>query len=547
MPLKILRQFHRNEDAAAGIMMGAGAALLCGACALGVDLGMVYLAKRDLQNAADAAAIAAVDTLETGADAAVQELIVRRGDADIVIKSIEPGDYERIDDVDLDARFTADEDTPTAARVTLSRDVKLYFARVFSKDTTTVNAVATAARMDRAAFQVGARLGSLSGGVPNALLSALAGDDLQLTVNDFSSLEGTAIDLMDFADAVRDKAGLSGKSYGEVFESDIPLNDIVEAMAGVSPSDDSETILLAVASKLGGETIKLADMIDLGPYASTDFNDGTGKMTVDAASVLRGAIEYSHGDGYDVQTNVSVAGLSSTKVRLVGGNVIAATPLFTVTDSKDMVVRTGRIRLYIETTVPASATGITSMKVPLYVELASAEAKLSAISCGAGDSTDGVTLAVTPSIGTVAIAQTDASELGELTSEPVLTNATLASIVGVKVEGLSVIELGGTTAKSVHFSPSDISSKTTKSVSTDDAITAIATSLANDAAITVTAGPLSLTPTDVIKGQISTALLSAAPTLDSVVNTATRTMGVRLGIADTRVNAMKCGLPTLVA
>ena len=88
MPFAILRQFHRNEDAAVGIMMGAGAALLSGACALGVDLGMIYLAKRDLQNAADAAAIAAVETLETGADAAVQELIVRRGDDDIIIKSI---------------------------------------------------------------------------------------------------------------------------------------------------------------------------------------------------------------------------------------------------------------------------------------------------------------------------------------------------------------------------------------------------------------------------------------------------------------------------
>ncbi|AKM11769.1 hypothetical protein AB433_11330 [Croceicoccus naphthovorans] len=525
----------------------AGGSMMIGACAFAVDLGMVYLAKRDLQNAADAAAVTAVSTMDTGSAAGVAELIEKRGDEDITVESIEPGKYARLASVDLDDRFTADNVSPTAARVTLSRPVPLYFAQVFSgKETTTVMATATAARLDRAAFQVGSRLGALSGGVPNALLSALAGEDLQLTVNDFSSLEGTTIDVLDFADAVRDKADLSGETYGEVFAEEMPLNEVIEALAGATPQDSTKTLVLSLAEKMGTQTVTLADMIDLGPYAQTDFNEGTGKITVDAATLLRGAIEYASEDGYDVQTNLTIAGVSNTKLRLVGGNPVATSPLMTVTDSDDVVLRTGRIRLYLETNVAASISGIASMKVPLYAELASAEAKLSDIQC-AGTTGDGVTLAVTPSIGTVALASADADDIGDLTDEPALEYATLANIVGVKVQGKAVLELGGTEAKSVHFSKAEIAAKTTKSVATDDAVTALASSLIDDVSLQVTTGGLNLTPTSLIQSQAATALLAVAPTLDSVINTATRTMGVRLGIADTRVNAMNCGLPTLVA
>lgn len=541
-----IKPFLRDDAASIGLMTAAGTGLLLGACALGVDMGMVYLAKRDLQNAADAAAIVAVDSYETGAMAGITELFEKRGSEDVSVKTIEPGRYLRLGEVDLADRFVPDEEAPTAARVTVTRDVPLYFAKVFSgSDTFRVEAVATAARLDRAAFQVGARLGSLSGGVPNALLSALAGDDLQLTIDDFSDLEGTAIDLLDFADAVRARAGLGNATYGEVFANDTPLPDVVEALADAAANESTRTLLMGVASKLGSETVTLADMIDLGPYAQTDFNDGTGAVTVDAASLMRGAIEYSHGDGYDVETTLSVAGASTTKARLVGGNVIATSPLMTVTDSDEVVLRTGRIRLYLETTMPTSASGLASLKVPLYVELASAEAKLSDIECSS--ETGGVTLAVTPSIGTVAFASANSSELGDLTAEPTLSDATIASITGIKVRGYSAIELGGTTAKSVFFSKSEIAAKTTKSVATDDLITGVATSLVEDLELSVDAGPLVLTPTELIEGQVAAALLTLAPALDSVINSATRTMGVSLGLADTKVNAMRCGMPSLVA
>lgn len=543
------RRFRDDDTAAVGLFGAAGITLMLAASTLAVDVGAVYLAKRDLQNAANAAAVVAVDVMgsDGAVDAEVRELLRRRGTQDVTVDRIEPGDYRRTGSVDLDQRFVADQVSPTAARVTVSRSVPLYFGRILTgQPTMTVEAVATAARLDRAAFQVGARLGSLSGGVPNALLSAIGGEDLQLTADDFSDLEGTAIDVMDFADVARQKTGLTGATYGEVFREGMPLNDLMEAFGDVSPNDDTKTIFYAVSSKVGGDVVTLADMIDLGPYAHTDFNDGTGHIKVDAATLMRGALEYAHGtDGYDVQANLSVAGQSATKMRVVGGNVVATSPLITVTDSDNVTVRTGRMRIYLETTIPASVAGIASLKVPVYAEIASAQAKLSSIL--SSGTTNGVTLAVTPSIGTVAIAQTSSDALGNLTAAPTLSTATLASVIGVKVKGSSILNFGGATAKSVFFSKEEVAARTVKSVATDDAVTALVGSLVRNLTLSVEARPLVLTPSSTITSSVGTALTGAAPALDEVLNAATRTMGIQLGLADSRVNAMKCGMPTLVA
>lgn len=529
---------------------GGVAVLLCGAlfmlagsAAFAVDLGSIYLAKRQLQGIADATALAATQ----GGRGAAEGLIGRYGVPDVRLLGMESGYYAADPALAPEQRFLPGDPRATASRIEVERRVPLYFAKLLiGRDTVNVRARATAARADAAAFSIGTGLASIEGGLPNMLLSALAGTELNLSVMDVNGLASLNVDLLHFADALRLRLGHDGDSYGALFDREIPLSDIFGAMADGAANSPTAAVLRTIAGRMGSRTMTLSDIVDLGPMRGAGSADGQPALVLDALAMVRMILSPPAGTAVPMDLRLTVPGLTSTRLMMITGSGQAETPMLTITAARDMVVRTAQTRLYLESAVATALSGIASIRVPLYIELASAEARLSSIDCTAGSGTQGVTLAVTPSVGTVALADLDIGALTDFARAPNMRSAVLAQTIAVRVTGQATIALGGTGAQSVHFTPAEIAAHQRKTVSTHDLTQGVAASLAGRTQVQVQVLGLGI-GTGLLAPAIGGILGTVAPLLDSILTTVTTVMGVRVGSADVRVLAQRCGMATVVA
>ena len=543
-----LRALGRDRSGAATVMLALSFTTLMGAAAVGVDVGNLFLAKRQLQGIADAAALAAAagDIAGAGTTAA-QSIIDESGQSGVTISQLTPGTYSRDASIAPAARFTAGASQPSAAQLVLERPVPVFFGRFLTGNPAmTVRAQATAARMDMAAFSIGTRLAALSGGLPNQLLSALAGTQLNLSVLDGQALASAQIDLLGFADALGAQLGREETSYATLFNSDIPLQTLVRALAQAAPDLASRNVLDGIAPRLGTQAVRLADLIDLGPLGQTTSHDGSSPLRVDAFSFLRALLESAQGESYQATLDVSVPGLAATRLTLTGGGGTAHSPWMTVTQARDVVIRTSQARIYLETTLLSAISGIATLRLPVYVDLAEAQARLANISCGGNGANDGVTLAVTPAIGTVAIADITPAQLGNFSTPMPTHPAVLANVLGTRINAAAELHLGGVTAQNVRFTRDDIANHTPRTVSTNDLTTGLAQSLARSVQISVTVLGITVN-TGPLVGAVGSQLGVVAPLIDGLLNQVTGLLGVQLGSATTWVDRMRCGVPMLVA
>ena len=544
---RLISRLRQDRRGTAAVLLAASLMGLAGAAAIAIDVGSLFLAKRQLQGVADAAALAAAQgDLSDGGAASARALIDHSGVPNVAIATITPGQYVRDPNIAPAARFTAGTTAPTATRLTLQRDVPLTFGRLLlGKSTLVIRTQATAARIDMAVFTIGTKLVGLSGGVANQLLSALTGTNLNLSVIETGQLASANIDVLHFADALRVRLNMQGSSYADLFGAQIPLSQIVRAMADAAPDAYTATILNGIAALAPNSTVILSHLIDLGPLADGTSGSGGGLLQVDIFSFLRSVLTDARGGSYQATLNVTVPGLTNVKLILVGGNSVSS-PWLTVTRSRDVVIRTAAARIYIDAKANVLLPGIASLRIPVYVELASAEARLSDIRCTGDAVTDGVTLAVTPSAGSIAIADVDTAAIPNMAIVPAKQSAVLANVLGTRVNAYANIALGGMQAQSVHFTRDDIAQHRTRTVTTTDLTSGIATSLAQNVQISVTVlgGTLNVGPlVNAVGGQ----LLALTPLLDGLLNEVTGILGVKIGAADVRVDQMRCGTPALVA
>lgn len=530
----------RNRRGGVTVILAGSLFMLAGAATVAVDLGSVYLARRQLQGIADAAALAAAD----GGRSAADQLVAQSGVNGVAVAALESGSYTADATIPVADRFRAGDAGGTAMRIEVQRRAPLFFGRLLvGRDGIDLPARATAARSDAAAFSLGTGLASLSGGLPNMLLSNLAGTELNLTVMDYQGLVGANIDLLHVADALRVRLGRDGEAYGALFDREIPLADLLGAMADSASGSPAAATLLALSSRIPGRSIRLSDIVDLGPTRGAANSAGQPNILLDAFSMLRMILSPPSGTSVPMDLRVTVPGLSSTRLMLVMGEGQARSPLMSVTASRDVVLRTAQTRIYLESTVASALSGIASVRIPLYVELAAAEARLSAIQCGADG---GVTLSVTPSVGTAALADVDANALTNFSVPANPRAALLVQTIGTRITGYTQISLGGVQAQSVHFSPADISAQQVKTASTRDLTQGIAASLASQTQIQVSV--LGITISNSPLGPLVGALLgTTAPVIDGLLNSVTATLGVRIGSADVRVHQRRCGIAAVVA
>lgn len=423
----------------------------------------------------------------------------------------------------------------------------LFFGSFVSAGTSSqVTARATAARTDMAGFMLGTRVADLPGDLANNVLSALAGTALELTPAEVDVLSDTEIDVLDFAEALGPLQDMEGETFGEIFDEDTPLYLAVEAMADATGDTQLAALLDRIASQIGSDFILLSELIDLGPLADTDVNDGVSGVSVDAYSLLRSLLQAAHGDSYDATLDTDIDGLAEVDIRIAGGYSEERSPWLTIDTMGDVTLRTSETRVSVVTSFDALSGLGAGLRVPLYTELASAEATMTDIVCAAGDGSDGVYIEAKPSLGTAAIADVNSDLFADFSAPLWLEPARIFDSALVEVDAYADIAVGGDAAQELHFTPADVEDRRTRTAGTTDALQGTANSLAEDVTLDVRALGLGLDAGQ-YANLVGNALDGAAPSLDTLLNQLNALLGIKLGAADVTVDRLRCGQPTLVA
>ena len=541
-----LRSILRDDRGASAVLFAVALPPLMGVAAVSVDMGSLYLAERQLQGVADAAAAAGVGAVNpAGEAAAVAQAITDSGADGITVQEMAAGEYVRDRSIEYRERFDSSSPNQNALRVVLKQDVPLFFGRLLTgTSTSSVTAQATATRINLAGFMLGTRVLQLPP-VANNLLSALAGAPLNLSQLQLNLLASTNIEVVDFAAALGPLVGQEGATFGEILEAGVPLNVAVQAMADASGNSALTTLLDKIALDLGDENIDMSTMFDLGPLADSDVNDGHAGAAVDSYSLLRAMLEASLGESYMVNLDTSIVGLAAVKVRLAGGHRDVSSPWLSINTMNEVTLRTSETRLLVQAQTNPILGLPSLLNIPLYVELAPAEATVTDIVCDAGAAQNGVYVSAKPSIGTIAIANPGTTGFDNFSVPLTLRSATLLNAQLVSVTGFSKLALGGNVATTLRFSPDDIAHRRTKSVRTTDLLTGATASVARDVKLDVHILGLGL-GLGPVASLVGSTLNTVAPGLDGLVNQLTSALGVKLGVADVTVDRMRCGRPTIV-
>jgi uncharacterized membrane protein len=376
----------------------------------------------------------------------------------------------------------------------------------------------------------------------------------------YQALASAQVNLLSLMPALQTRAGLQGASFNQVLSTSIPPSTVLGAMADVLASSGqsaaASAVLALAAASTGAAATPLGSLIDLGPYAAQDHGalGGLG-VNVAALDLAEAALAASNGSRQlSLSLGSGVPGLAQLDVLLAIGQRPNNSPWLTVTDAGKVIIRTAQLRLYVRAGVlpglPLPGTGAALVTLPVYLEAASAQAELQAISCPSTAADQSFDLQVSPSLGTLAIAEADTSALSNFSTTVPLKTATLVSTPLLSATAYGRIDLGGGSGswQPVHFAESDITAGTMKSVYASNIAQATTASLLSQTTIGVQTPLGSLA----LGGQgtgpaLKATLLAAAPALDAVIGQVEGITGVRLGEADVWPDGLRCRGAALVA
>lgn len=546
------RDFASDEAGGVAVIGGLGLFVLLAFAALAVDLGSIFVQTRRLQGAADLAAMAAARDLDN-ALAAAEATARDNGWTGALTVSVEKGTYAGDRKLAAQSRFTPGGLDPDAARVRLSSETPLYFGQILTgKKTLTIHRVATAARADLAAFSIGTRLAALDGGIVNALLSALTGSSVNLSVMDYNALADADVELFGYLDAIKTDLHLTAASYDDVLDAKLSTGQALKSLSKVL-ADKGQTrasnAARALATAAADRTpTTLRRLFDVGPYGAQGHISGGGGAAVqaDALSLAKAVLELSNGERQvALDLGATAPGVAGLKAWLAIGEPPNNSSWMTITANREVVVRTAQARIYLEAKIGGS--GLLSpaqIKLPILVEAASGEAKLKDMACATGEAT----LDVRPGLGKLAIGEIDTDKLDDFKTPLAPATATIAKAPLFSVTGKSSVSLGGQTWKPVRFSQSEVRGGVVKTVSTTDLVQATVATLLGELSLKANILGLGLGLGESALTSAVAALLSplAAP-LDGVLDSLTALLGVRLGQADVRMNGLRCRDAALVA
>ena len=542
------RSFIADQRGNIAILTAVFSIVIVGFAAFGVDVGKVYLDRRAAQGATDLAAIAAVSDLPNAAKAAAAT--VAQNNLNNPSVSVQLGVYTADSTIPPSQRFVATNASPNAAQVMLTTTTPLAFGKVLTgQNSFLISTQSIATQSAFASFAVGSTLVSLNGGLLNAMLGGLLGVNLSLSVMDYNALLSTQIDMFGFLNAMASRINVSGVTYNTLLSTNVNKTDVAAAMANAAQGTGAATQLNAVYSALIGSsgTLPLGSLASVGPYGTMTVGQ-TPKVgvTVSALDLLTAYAQLANGQ-HQVQVgfNLNIAGISNTSLQLAVGERPQGTSWITV-GAAGATVHTAQTRLLLTSTV-SGLGAIASVNVPIYIELASATAQLTNVSCSyAAANTSSVSINVTPAVIDAWIGQVSNSNFTNFSTPLSPPPATLVSAPLLSVTGSAHVAVTNMSATPLSFSMSDISAQTKKTVGTTDYTASLLSSLVTNTTLNVSILGLGLGlpgPTMALVGSI---LATAVTPLDTVLSQVLQTLGVGVGQATVWVTGLRCDGGVLV-
>ena len=288
-------------------------------------------------------------------------------------------------------------------------------------------------------------------------------------------------------------------------------------------------------------------MLDIGKAASAEISTSAQyglAAAVNALQMVNALALVSNGTHQvDVNLGATIPGLAKTELSVVIGEPPQGTSWITVGE-KGAFVRTAQTRLKILAEVGGSGllAGAT-IKLPIFIDVAYAEGRLSNITCGLTPADNKVTIATRPGILNAWIGEV--SNFSAVNDTPSVARAILvnAPLTIARISGSAHVEVGNVDEDDLVFSASDIAAHRYKTAVTQTYTQSLASSLVGGLNLNVDVihlPDLFGLVANQLKTLVRTLITPVTPTLDRIVYTALTTLGIRLGEADVTVHGVRC-------
>ncbi|MER8692863.1 hypothetical protein NKI77_10445 [Mesorhizobium opportunistum] len=578
---RLARSMVGDSKANFAVMTALIAPVALALAAVAIDEASIYTERREAQAMVDLAAITAASNINN-VNTAVVTTLTDNGMPGVVVQAsgqtIAPAVGKTVVTVTqgryasstatVTQRFQAGVTPYNAVRVTLAKIPARYFASSLIP-TPVIGTQATASMTPQATFSVGSRLLGVNGGILNALLSGLLGGNISLSVMDYNGLISADVSVLSFISALATQLNVTGGTYSNVLASKATVGQIATAMASVPGLGNTAKIALQSIASKSTSTVKipLSSLVDLGSVGSLGLGQQPSGLGVDASAIgmLTAAAVLANGTNQaDIDLGATIPGLLSTKLSIAIGEPAQSSPWLAV-GGIGTVVRTAQTRIKLTASVGVGTPGLgggislLAVNLPLNVEVAYAEAKLTDITCPAGPSSISVSIAARPGIAQLNLANSNnPSGFADFSQPQSFTDAEIANVSFkllliniplIKVMGSAATAITNNSPQTLTFNATDIANKTIKTVSTRNISQSLTTSLVNNLSLSVNALGLGIDLTALlgtVKPAVVTLLNTVTAPVDDLLYNVLSALGVGVGQADVRVTGAICGRAVLV-
>ncbi len=573
---KPMRSLARARSGNIGISAALAMPLVITSMALAIDYGYLTVQKREMQSSVDLAAIAAAANVSAAEKAVLNHFAnnglnygvsTPNGLLTIDGKTLPPGDistakldgvatvtrgrYVPDPSVDAGQRFIKDATPTDAVQVMLERKGDIFLASIFSAPPD-LSVYGTAASSKIAAFSVGSRLASLNDGLLNSILGQMLGTTISLKVMDYQALIDADIDIQPFLKVIATRLNLTAASYEDVLKANLTMPQLLASMRlvqGLSGTVTAALKSIELSTSNDKRTFTLAQILNLDPKKSLQVDAGSDwAMRVSALQIVSAAAAIANGENQIALNAVAgLPGIASAKVKLAIGEPPVETPSHRL-GTAGAAIRTAQTRLAVEVNVDglAALAGI-RIRLPIYVELAYAEAKLADIRCYGGTPENAsVSVDAVPGIAEIAIGDVDPAVLSNFSSDARVQRAKLVDALVVKIDALAHVEAQNLKPTRLSFSPSEVAARSIKTVSTKDILTSTTQTLLNNLDLNIQVLFLTLGSPTIVQQALAQTLGAVTKPVDDLLYNLLLLVGVRVGEADVRVTGVKCQSPVLV-
>ncbi len=547
-----LRRLASRQDGAVAILSAASIAVAGGLAAFAVDLGSINLAKRRAQQTADLAAMAGAADIARARDVAARS--VRENGIETADRvAVSTGIYSPDPAIARPARFVvAGGAAANAVRVEIDTRARLYFGRLLgSGPDAPVSVSATAAVARHGAFSIGSRLLRLDGGVLNGLLSALTGSTVSLSVMDYQALADARIDLFETLQGVRPTGiDLTAGTYRDILRPRIRSADLARAAARATGDGRARAALQSIAVQAGGAAAEasLDRLLDLGPYATTPLSERpAATVAVSALDLLMAHAQVANGNRVvDANLGVSLPGIASARLSLAIGERPQTARWLTI-GAEGASVHTAQTRLLLDVRLLGGGLlGAAQVRLPIYIELAPADARLSRIVCGWQRSDLRVAVDARPGLLDAWIGDVTPALMANFTRPVSPPPAEIVRLPLVRVTGQAHAAIRNTGYTPLEFRIEDIERRSPRTVRTTQFTTSLTASLLRDLSLKPDVVGIPLLDVGLVTSAVSGVVTAATPALDQLLASVLQTLGIGLGEADVWVLSARCDGAVLV-